>query len=110
MSSFYQQSLQDIENMFIDKELYNNVLNSQILNEIIDSETYHYISQNLSEEDLKNILSDSFQDGKNNIYYSSIVHYIKTKQSENNAIFLENLAKKMKKNKMNVKEKEVVFF
>lgn len=106
----YQDKIKNIETIFDGKNSFNEISKTDLLNEVIDSETYQYISQNLSQEELKKILIDSFYDGNKSIYYSSIVNYFMKNQAEHEA---DIISKKMKKqnNYFKVKEdkKEVIF-
>lgn len=106
----YQDKIKNIETIFDGKNGFNEISKTDLLNQVIDSETYQYISQNLSQEELKKILIDSFHDGNKSIYYSSIVNYFMKNQAEHEA---DIISKKMKKqnNYFKVKEnkKEVVF-
>lgn len=107
----YQDKIKNIETLFDDKNSFNEISKTDLLNNVIDSDIYQYISQYLSQEELKKILIDSFYDGNKNIYYSSIVYYIKRKQSENDAGIFSEKMKKNQNDNFKVKEykKEAVF-
>jgi hypothetical protein len=94
---------EDIDNNFENTDRINEVLKISPFKEVIDCETYQYISKNLSNEELKKILIESFYDGKKNIYYSSIVEYIRKNKNEN---YAEIISKKMKQNNFKIKEEE----
>jgi hypothetical protein len=98
-----QRIIENIDTIFENTNVLNEVLKMEIFKEAIDGETYQYISQNLSQEELKKILSESFYHGEKNIYYSSIVEYIIKNESEN---YAEIISKKMKQNNFKIKEEE----